>query len=104
MKKILLFLLLPLLSFSKENFFIRNANNSITYENYVDEAVSLEERVNTALEYIDLNIDLNNVVTTIKIPTTGLFNSTIVWTSSNSDVAAVDNENRKVGIIRINLL
>ncbi len=59
MKKILLLLLLPLISFSKENFFIRNANNSITYENYVDEAVSLEERVNTALEYIDLNIDLN---------------------------------------------
>ncbi|MGM9858292.1 MAG: immunoglobulin-like domain-containing protein [Bacilli bacterium] len=100
MKKILLFLLLPLLSFSKDNFFIKNASSAPTYENYVDEAISLEERVNTALEYIDLNIDLNNVVTTIKIPTTGLFDSTIAWSSSNTDVASVDNDTKKISIIR----
>ena len=62
----------------------------------VGQAVTLEERVDVALREIDLNIDLNNVVTDILVPLKGLYKSSIVWSSSNESVAEVNDGRIKI--------
>ena len=62
----------------------------------VGQATTLEEKIDVALREIDLNIDLNNVVTDILVPTSGLYNSSFTWQSSNSDVASVSSGRIKI--------
>ena len=66
----------------------------------VNEATTLEEKALAALAEVRINTDLSTVVTDLYIPTTGLFNSTITWKSSNDDYAEVDEEAGKVKIYR----
>ena len=55
----------------------------------VGQATTLEEKVDVALREIDLNIDVNTVVTDILVPTEGLYESTLTWVSSDETSASV---------------
>ena len=96
MKKILSALLVLSLLTPNSSIKPLNAENSVL----VDEASTLEEKALAALEEVKINTDLNTVVSDLYIPTTGLFNSTISWKSSNDDYAEIDDENGKVKIHR----
>lgn len=67
-----------------------------TSEIPVGQAVTLEERVDVALREIDLNIDLNTVVTDILVPTEGLYESTLTWVSSDETSASVTSGRIKI--------
>lgn len=96
MKKLLSALLVLSLLTPNSSIKPLNAENSVL----VDEASTLEEKALAALEEVKINTDLNTVVSDLYIPTTGLFNSTISWKSSNDDYAEIDDENGKVKIHR----
>ena len=87
-KKILLSSLLALSMFSNLNVIVLNADETVPSID-VGQATTLEEKVDVALREITLNIDENNVVTDILIPSKGLYESTFTWTSSDSTTANV---------------
>lgn len=66
----------------------------------VGQATTLEEKVLVAKNNLSLNIDLDNVVTSIVLPKTGLYKSVITWSSSNEAVATIDEANGRAVIVR----
>ena len=66
----------------------------------VGQAKTLEEKADVALDNINLNTDLNNVVTNLLVPLEGLYESSIVWSSSDEDIAYVEENNTMIKITR----
>ena len=71
-----------------------NENNII----YVGEASTYEEKVKVAKDNLSLNVDESHIVTTLNLPFTGLYKSTITWSSSNENVLKID-EQTKHGLV-----
>ena len=94
------YLLSTLLIFSMFNGIktnIVNATESIPADQVdVGKATTLEEKVLVALREIQLNTDINNVVTDILVPTEGLYESTFTWTSSDTTVAKISGGRIKI--------
>ena len=62
----------------------------------VGQAQTLEEKIDVALREIDLNINLDTVVTDILVPTEGLYESTLTWKSSDESSALVTTGRIKI--------
>ena len=97
MKKLLTSLLV-LSMFSGINAITLNADS--TNEILVGQAKTIEEKADVALNNITLNTDLNNVVTNLLVPLEGLYESSIVWSSSNEDYAYAEENNTMIKITR----
>jgi hypothetical protein len=65
------------------NIIASKFNSTLKATNQNDE---IHQHCVDALEQIDLNIDLNNVVTDIRLPSIGLYKTTFSWSSSNDSV------------------
>ena len=97
MKKLLTSLLV-LSMFSGINAITLNADSNPSI--LVGQAKTLEEKADVALDNINLNTDLNNVVTNLLVPLEGLYESSIVWSSSDEDIAYVEENNTMIKITR----
>ena len=92
------YLLSSLLILSMFNTLNTNVLKAQEQESEIDvgKATTLEEKVDIALREITLNTDLNNVVTDILVPTSGLYESSFTWTSSDNSVAKVTSGRIKI--------
>ena len=97
MKKLLTSLLI-LSMFSGVNALTLHADSSSSI--LVGQAKTIEEKADVALDNINLNTDLNNVVTNLLVPLEGLYESSIVWSSSNEDFAYAEENNTMIKITR----